>query len=142
MLIRVSISLGVKWPGHEADHSPPSSAEVRECVELYFYSLNTPSWRGAQLKKAQGQLYLRLMSFCHAYKSLHALTQNMITYVHSRAHSSILNVRRYIGFCVLWVFSFPADKYLKYCNQFLLRPYLFTIYRHRVVLCHSPLRAA
>jgi hypothetical protein len=24
------LSLGVKWPGREADHSPPSSAEVKE----------------------------------------------------------------------------------------------------------------
>jgi hypothetical protein len=30
--------LGVKQPGHEADHSPPSSAEVKECVELYLHS--------------------------------------------------------------------------------------------------------
>jgi hypothetical protein len=29
---------GVKRPGHEADHSPPSSAEVKECVELYLHS--------------------------------------------------------------------------------------------------------
>jgi hypothetical protein len=34
--------------GREADHSPPSSAEVKEWVELYFQSPNTPSWRGAQ----------------------------------------------------------------------------------------------
>jgi hypothetical protein len=27
--------------------SPPSSAEVKEWLELYFHSLNTPSWRGA-----------------------------------------------------------------------------------------------
>jgi len=27
-------------------------------VELYLHFPNTPSWRGAQLKKAQGQLYL------------------------------------------------------------------------------------
>jgi hypothetical protein len=27
----------VKRPGHEADHSPPSSAEVKECVELYLH---------------------------------------------------------------------------------------------------------
>jgi hypothetical protein len=27
---------GVKRPGREADHSPPSSAEVKECVELYL----------------------------------------------------------------------------------------------------------
>jgi hypothetical protein len=26
--------VGVKWPGHEADHSPPSSAEVKECGAL------------------------------------------------------------------------------------------------------------
>jgi hypothetical protein len=42
--------LGVKWPGREADHSPPSSAEVIEWVELYLHSPNTNSWRGAQLK--------------------------------------------------------------------------------------------
>jgi hypothetical protein len=53
-----ALSLEVKRPGHEADHSPPFNAEVKECVEIHFYSPNTPSWRGAQLKKAQGQLYL------------------------------------------------------------------------------------
>jgi hypothetical protein len=46
-----ALSLGVKRPGREADHSPPSSAEVEECVELHLHSLNTPSWHGAQLKK-------------------------------------------------------------------------------------------
>jgi hypothetical protein len=35
---------GVKGPEREADHSPPSSAEV-ECVELYLHSPSTPSWR-------------------------------------------------------------------------------------------------
>jgi hypothetical protein len=55
-----ALSLGVKWLGCEADHSSPSSAEVKECVELYLHSPNTPSWRGDQLKKAQGQLYLYL----------------------------------------------------------------------------------
>jgi hypothetical protein len=34
--------------GREADHSLPSSAEVKEWVELYLHSRNTPSWRGAQ----------------------------------------------------------------------------------------------
>jgi hypothetical protein len=33
-----ALSLGVKRPGREADHSPPSSAEVKECVKLYFHS--------------------------------------------------------------------------------------------------------
>jgi hypothetical protein len=56
-------SLGVKWPGREANHSPPSSAEVKERVELYLHSPNTPSWRGAQLGGAQGQLYIFLLPF-------------------------------------------------------------------------------
>jgi hypothetical protein len=42
-----ALSLGVKRPGREADHSPPSNAEVKECMELYRYSSNTSSWRGA-----------------------------------------------------------------------------------------------
>jgi hypothetical protein len=32
------LSLGVKWLWREADHSPPSTAEVKECVELYLHS--------------------------------------------------------------------------------------------------------
>jgi hypothetical protein len=42
--------LGVKQPGREADHSPPSSAEVKAWMELYRHFTNTPSWRGAELK--------------------------------------------------------------------------------------------
>jgi hypothetical protein len=33
-----ALSVGVKRPAHEADHSPPSSAEIEECVELYLHS--------------------------------------------------------------------------------------------------------
>jgi hypothetical protein len=29
---------GVKRTGREADHSPPSTAEVKECVKLYLHS--------------------------------------------------------------------------------------------------------
>jgi hypothetical protein len=42
-----ALTLGVKWPGREADHSLPSSAEVKEWVELYLHA-NTSSWRGAR----------------------------------------------------------------------------------------------
>jgi hypothetical protein len=41
---------GGKRLGREANHSPPSRAKVKEWVELYLHSPNTPSWRGAQLK--------------------------------------------------------------------------------------------
>jgi hypothetical protein len=33
-----ALSLGVKRPGSKADNSPPSSAEFKECVELYLHS--------------------------------------------------------------------------------------------------------
>jgi hypothetical protein len=35
---------GVKWPGRGVDHPPPSSAEVKERVDLYLYSPSGPSW--------------------------------------------------------------------------------------------------
>jgi hypothetical protein len=35
---------GVKRPGRGVDHSPASSAEVKERVELYLYSPSGPSW--------------------------------------------------------------------------------------------------
>jgi hypothetical protein len=51
-----ALSLGVKRPGREADHSPPSSAEVKEWVELYLHFPNTPSWCGARLKHREKTL--------------------------------------------------------------------------------------
>jgi hypothetical protein len=48
-LVKGALSLGVNRSEREADHSPPSSAEIKECVELYLQSPNTPSWCCAQL---------------------------------------------------------------------------------------------
>jgi hypothetical protein len=42
------LSLGVKRPGREAGHSPPSSAEVKNTWS-YTSTPNTSSWRGALL---------------------------------------------------------------------------------------------
>jgi hypothetical protein len=53
-----ALSLRVKRPGREADHSTPSSAEVKECVELYFHSPIRLNSVVLSLKKAQVQLYL------------------------------------------------------------------------------------
>jgi len=36
--------LGVEWLGHGVYHPPPSSAEVKERVELYICSPSRPSW--------------------------------------------------------------------------------------------------
>jgi hypothetical protein len=43
-------------PGREADHSHPSSTDVKEWVELCLHSPNTPSWRGAQLGEHRDDL--------------------------------------------------------------------------------------
>jgi hypothetical protein len=55
---------GVKLPGREADHSLPSSAEVKECVELYLHSPGTPTWRGAQLKHRDNFAFTLYLERC------------------------------------------------------------------------------
>jgi hypothetical protein len=42
-----SVGNGGSIPAGKADHSPPSSAETKECVELYLHSPDTFRWRGA-----------------------------------------------------------------------------------------------
>jgi hypothetical protein len=46
---------------------PPSSTEVKECVELYFHSPSMPSWRGAQLKHSDS---ITLLYFTLPYREL------------------------------------------------------------------------
>ena len=36
---------GVKQPGSGVNHQPPSSAEVKDTVELYVYPPSAPSWQ-------------------------------------------------------------------------------------------------
>jgi len=46
----------VKRPEREANHSPSSSEEIERMSGAITLLPNTPSWRGGQMKKAQGQL--------------------------------------------------------------------------------------
>jgi hypothetical protein len=48
-----ALSLSIKRPGREVNHSPPSSAKVKNVCEAVPPLHNTPAWRGAQLKKKQ-----------------------------------------------------------------------------------------
>jgi hypothetical protein len=70
-----ALSLGVKRPGHEADHSPPSGAEAKEWVELYLHSPNTPSWRGTQLKHGENLIPLPLYYNCRRNNANDVLVQ-------------------------------------------------------------------
>jgi len=49
-----ALFLGLKRPGSEAHYLHPSSAEVEECVELYFLSPSTALWGGAPLRRSTG----------------------------------------------------------------------------------------
>jgi hypothetical protein len=51
-----ALSLGVKRPRREADHSLPSSTEVKESVELYHHS--PIRLHVMVISSTQGQLYL------------------------------------------------------------------------------------
>jgi hypothetical protein len=79
---------GGEAAGRETDHSPPSSAEVKECVELYLHSHNTSSWRGALVKNRDNFIFTftficfidRLLSILHTeriYAFLLVLTADM-----------------------------------------------------------------
>jgi hypothetical protein len=62
--------VGVKGLGREDVHSPPSSADVKECVELYLHSPNSPSRGDAQLKHRDHftfNLTLPFTYFNHGY---------------------------------------------------------------------------
>jgi hypothetical protein len=59
-----ALTLGVKWSWREADHSPPSSAEVKGWMELYHHSPNTPSWRGAPLKNRDNFTFTFTLWIC------------------------------------------------------------------------------
>jgi len=51
----------VKRSNYEAPHyATPISAEVRELVDLYLHSPNTPPWCGSQLKHRDNLPYLTL----------------------------------------------------------------------------------
>jgi hypothetical protein len=69
----------IKRPGCEADHSHPSSAKVKECVEIYTC---TPPiclhGMVLSLKKSQGQLYLYLYLYLPTVQSLEKLSLKKI----------------------------------------------------------------
>jgi hypothetical protein len=63
---------GVNRLGREADRSSPSNADVKEWVELYLHSPDTPSWRGAQLKHRDNFTF----TFYHLWESLSLYSVN------------------------------------------------------------------
>jgi hypothetical protein len=73
-----ALSLGLRLPGRKAYQSLESNAQVKECVELYLQSPNTPSWCGAQFKQRDNFTYsLPLETFTHRFTN-YAPDQTMV----------------------------------------------------------------
>jgi hypothetical protein len=78
--------LGVKRPGREADHSPPSRAEVKEWVELHIHSpirlhgvvlswstrITSPFYQGVMMTHAQrtGMVSNAIHAICELHPHL------------------------------------------------------------------------
>jgi hypothetical protein len=96
-----ALSLGVKRQGREADHSPPSSAEVKS---TWSYN-STPqyafmAWCSV---KAQGQLYLLPLSYLNA---------NTCDYLYTMKMQLLLNfhdVNAILCMIILITFTFIID---------------------------------
>jgi hypothetical protein len=63
-MVGAVLSAVVKWPGSEADSSPPSNAEVKNTwsytsTPIYYYSM---AWSRT---KYQGQLFVLLFALCY-----------------------------------------------------------------------------
>jgi hypothetical protein len=89
-----AVSLGVKRPEHEADFTPPSSAEVKECMEIYLHS--TPSWHGDQLKHRDFTVTIYL------YKSVRRVTrvqEVLVAFAVSTTNSIIFRVKKIVSKC-------------------------------------------
>jgi hypothetical protein len=78
--------------GREADHSPPSSAEVKQWVELCLHSPNTLSWRGAQLGGSTGTTLPLPFTVCIAASLMSDVDVLVLLYIH-RSVACRYNVR-------------------------------------------------
>ena len=66
---------GVKRPGHESDHSSPSSAEVKEGVELYPRSSYTPSYCVQRQPTGGSEIGAKI---CSSYRHLFCISKSLL----------------------------------------------------------------
>jgi hypothetical protein len=63
-----ALSPGVKWPGREADHSPPTCADVMK-TWIYTATPHTSSWHSAWLVKHRANFILMYVSCLRGLRS-------------------------------------------------------------------------
>jgi hypothetical protein len=102
-------SPGVKRPGRGVDHTPPSSAEVKERVGLYLYSLSGPPWPVLErtlfflLCFLEYNLALITLTAAHlgAYSKSTANTTKTHTHTHTHTHTTASNGNAEEDICYL-----------------------------------------
>jgi hypothetical protein len=107
-----AISVGVMRPGCEADHSPSSSAEFKEWVELYLHSPNTTSCHGTRaVCKARGlPLLLRVRTLWRCGDGLffevpHLASNALLTTLHPLLENVLQTVDHFEISCLGAPFS-------------------------------------
>jgi hypothetical protein len=80
---------GIEWPGRVRNHSPPSSGEVKERVELYLYSQSGSSWPVL----GESLLFVRLFSNMYTCCSLFVKTQGQ--------QLGLKFVKKYFSYCMM-----------------------------------------
>jgi hypothetical protein len=119
------LSLAVKRPGRESDHSPPSSAEVKNSWS-YTSVPDTPSWRDAQLKHRDNftftlLLLLLLLQFC-CWLWLHGVISiylHLSCYESSYLYVKILRILSLTVIVILFVLLqwYPNRKPCIFCRR-------------------------
>jgi len=68
---------GVKRPGYGVDHPPPSGAEVKERVKLYFYTI----WAFVTYPRVNFTFYFLYLHFYHINRRIRTATMlSIITF--------------------------------------------------------------
>ena len=78
----------IKRLGRGADHPPPSSAEIKERVELSFYSSSGPSWL------VLGELYLYLLQDLNLFVKVIFFIKRTLQGAYLTKTSAVWKVRR------------------------------------------------
>jgi hypothetical protein len=110
-----ALSVGVKWPGHEAHHSPPTSAEVKKM----WICTSTPSYVFMRLSTGTPlplSLSLSLSLYIYIYVCIHTHTD---THTHTHTHIGIdlsvagIFIRQELCGCLVIVMKSlkPGDTY-------------------------------
>jgi hypothetical protein len=109
----VLISEEVKWPGHEADHSSPSTAEAKNAGALPPLS-HTFSWHGVQLITLSVYLYSKIIDFNSKPTDTINLSKTKYRhYKHNITSSSKLRLSFRVSVsCIIRGFS----KFLTHCS--------------------------